>query len=38
MTTDAPSSMATDETDRLVDAVLFDLHNTTLQGDYASVG
>ena len=36
--TNAMSNAPGDEAARLVDAVLFDLHNTTLSGDYAVVG
>ncbi len=32
------SARASEEPSRIVDAVLFDLHNTTLDGDYAAVG
>jgi len=38
MTTNALSTATADHTTRLVDAVLFDLHNTTLAGDYSVVG
>jgi HAD superfamily hydrolase (TIGR01509 family) len=38
MTTNDAATPSSSDKDRLVDAVLFDLHNTTLQGDYFVVG